>query len=232
MKWRVWRGLTLPLPLTGAQKHHRPCPWARLPSTLLEAARAPPAPPRRGPSPSLSASTTWLPATSTSPTTSCGATSTGTWLTSWLRRTKVPHSASSLCPLAHQLELSFRSCRRCWELDPELPHRRTQLWQLEHTDQICSLVTVANAYLLLSSTEGECVTHAEHGVIRAAGKKFSKHGPQVMRAFESANSFTVSASCRALRLFSDGSVNWFKIIKTLARIISKHQMLCLCRESN
>lgn len=42
-----------------------------------------------------------------------------------------------------------------------------------------------------------------------------------MRAFKSANSFTVSASRRALRLFSDCSVNGFKTIKMLARVISK-----------
>lgn len=42
------------------------------------------------------------------------------------------------------------------------------------------------------------------------------------RAFESANSFTVSASHRAPRLFPEYSVNTFKIIKMLARIISKH----------
>lgn len=151
-------GLTPPLSLAGAQKRRRPCPWARPPSALLEAARAPPAPPRQGPSPSLSASTTWLPATSTSPTTSCGATSTGTWLTSWRRRIKVPCMASFLFPLAHLLWLSFCSRRRYWGLGPAPPHLRAQLRQLEQTDQICLLVTAAKAYLVLSSTEGGCVT--------------------------------------------------------------------------
>jgi len=52
-----------------------------------------------------------------------------------------------------------------------------------------------------------------------------------MRAFEFANAFTVSASYRALRLFSDCSVNQFKTIKMLVGIVIKHKMLNLCRES-
>lgn len=81
-------------PYTEVMAHPLPCRWVPPPSALSAAAPEPwalppPRHPRRAAWPFPSASTTWPPATSTSPTTSYAAMSTGTRPTSWPTKAKV-----------------------------------------------------------------------------------------------------------------------------------------------